>query len=52
MTKDQLELLFEYIEARFDVHAMRNSEDGGLPEHVRANKIKQELLDSFNDPDE
>jgi len=49
MTKEQLELLFQYIEARIDAYNARHCEDGGLAESIRANAIKQELRESLSD---
>ena len=43
MTKEQLRLLIEYIDAKISEYSARDTSDGGLIESMTANKIKDEL---------
>jgi hypothetical protein len=44
MTKEQLKLLFEYIDVVIAGYHARDSEDGGLYEIVRLGKLRDELF--------
>jgi hypothetical protein len=50
MTSEQLEKLFEYIDARFAELKARDDFDGGLHEHVVALSLREELRALVQDP--
>jgi hypothetical protein len=48
MTPEQLQLLLEYIDAKIDEFAARDSSDGGLAESINTFKIKDLLFETLN----
>lgn len=45
MTREQLDKLLEYIEAKISASEARDSSDGGLSESIRVSEITKELYD-------